>query len=316
MSRQYAHFAWAVLAFTLSVVLWGAYVRATGAGAGCGNHWPLCNGEVLPRSPGAKTLIEFTHRLTSGLDGILIALLFIGAWRAFPRRHPVRIGAALSLTFLGTEALLGAALVKLEEVAQNASVGRAWWDSGHLINTLTLLASLALTAWWAERSPQSRVRSRAGWPMWPAIVVVVLTAISGAIAALGDTLFPASSLVSGFRQDFDPAASIFLRLRMFHPFLAVTAAVWLAFYAIRAASRRRGARPYARALLTLVSLQIGAGIVNLTLLAPVWMQLVHLLLADLVWISLVLLAAYELFPEAGTRLSGAQPLRSVSEAVR
>jgi heme A synthase len=294
--KNFARFAWGVLAFTLMVVLWGAYVRATGSGAGCGNHWPLCNGEVLPASPGVQTMIEFTHRMMSGIDGVLILFLLAWAVRAFPRSHPARLGAVLSFVFIVTEALIGAALVKLEHVAQNASVGRAWSLSGHLINTLGLLACLALTAWWAGGGSRLDWRSRKWAPIFASILLFVLTGISGAIAALGDTLFPVSSLAAGFRQDFDPAASVFLRLRLYHPFLAAATGVWLAFYAIRTASRRQSARmepakPYARCLLALVTIQVGAGALNVLLLAPIWMQMVHLLLADLVWISLVLLAA-------------------------
>jgi heme A synthase len=296
MSKNFTRFAWMVLAFTVSVVLWGAYVRATEAGAGCGNHWPLCNGEVLPRSPAATTVIEFTHRAMSGIDGILIAGLFLWAFRIFPRHHLARLGAALSFGFLIAEALIGAALVKLGQVAQNVSLSRAWWEAGHLINTLILLACLTLTAWWAsggqERTEKAAPRGRgAGIPAWPAIVLFVLTGISGAIAALGDTLFPAASLASGFQRDFDPAANVLLRLRLFHPFLAVTTAAWLLFYAAHTAIRLPKAKAYARTLLALASMQVAAGALNLLLLAPVWMQIVHLLLADLVWIALVLVIA-------------------------
>src|SRR5262249_46447847 len=140
MSKRFARYAAAVLAFNLVAILWGAYVRASGSGAGCGNHWPLCNGVVVPPAPAAATVIEFTHRALSGLDVLLVACLVFWAFRAFPRRHPVRFGAVLSAIFLATEALIGAALVKLEHVARNASVGRAYSLSGHLINTLTLLA--------------------------------------------------------------------------------------------------------------------------------------------------------------------------------
>jgi heme A synthase len=289
--KNIARFAWGVLAFTLMVVLWGAYVRATGSGAGCGNHWPLCNGEVVPASPAVQTMIEFTHRAMSGIDGVLILILLAWAVRVFPRSHPARLGASLSFVFLVTEALIGAALVKLEHVAQNASVGRAWSLSGHLINTLGLLACLALTAWWAGGGSRLDWRSRKWALISPSILLFILTGISGAIAALGDTLFPVSSLAAGFRQDFDPAANVFLRLRLYHPFLAAVTGVWLVLYAFRTATRTQSARPYARYLLALVAVQLGAGALNLLLLAPVWMQMVHLLMADLVWISLVLMAA-------------------------
>jgi len=280
--KLFARYAGAVLGYNVFVILWGAYVRATGSGAGCGNHWPLCNGVVVPHSAMLNTLIEFTHRIMSGLDILAVGILIVWAYRAFPRQNPVRLGATLSAIFLCTEALIGAALVKLEHVAQNASVGRAYSLSGHLINTLTLLACLTLTVWWARGGGRLNLRSRAAWLALPGILLFALVGISGAIAALGDTLFPAHSLAEGFRLDFDPAASIFIRLRLLHPMLAVATAAWLAFYAFM----------YKRwSLLGLVLLQVGAGALNLLLLAPIWMQMVHLLMADLVWIALILLCA-------------------------
>jgi len=296
MSKTFARYAWAVLAYNLGVVLWGGFVRATGSGAGCGNHWPLCNGTVTQHSPSAATIIEFTHRLMSGLDLALVALLVVWAFRRFPRRHPVRLGATLSAVFLLTEALIGAALVLLQHVARNASVSRAYWLSTHLINTLMLLACLTLTAWWSAKrvgqaAPPALPRRRTVWMAGVSLASVVVLGVSGAIAALGDTLFPASSLAAGLAQDLDPAAHIFLRLRLLHPLIAVAVGAWLLFYAVSSASRRPDVGRPAWSLVALLGAQIGAGVVNLLLLAPVWMQLVHLLLADLLWITLVLLSA-------------------------
>jgi heme A synthase len=293
MPKTFARYAWAVLAYNLGVVLWGGFVRATGSGAGCGNHWPLCNGTVIQHSPSAATIIEFTHRVSSGLDLALVALLVVWAFRRFPRRHPVRLGAALSALFLLTEALIGAALVLLQQVARNASVSRAYSLSTHLINTLTLLACLALTAWWAtpRPAPQGVASASRVWMAVVSLASVVVLGVSGAIAALGDTLFPASSVAAGLAQDLDPAAHIFLRLRLFHPLIAAVVGAWLLFYAASSASRRPYVAGWAWRLAALVGTQIVAGLVNLVLLAPVWMQLVHLLLADLLWITLVLLSA-------------------------
>jgi heme a synthase len=293
-SRSFARYAACVLAYNVVVVLWGAYVRATGSGAGCGNHWPLCNGVVVPQAPAITTIIEFTHRASSGIDVVLVGILLWWAWRAFPRGHSVRLGAVLSAVFLTTEALIGAALVKLEHVAHNASAGRAYSLSAHLINTLTLLACLTLTLWWASGGSRLRIRQRAGWLAAPGIALAVLVGISGAIAALGDTLFPASSLAAGFQQDFDPASSIFLRLRLLHPMLALITGGWLVFYAEATRLRLPPAARFARVLEIAVGLQIAAGATNLFLLAPVWMQMVHLLLADTVWIALILLVAFAL----------------------
>ncbi len=295
--RRFALYAWSVLAFNLAVILWGAFVRATGAGAGCGKHWPLCNGDVLPRSPSLNTIIEFTHRLTSGIDLLLVALLVFWAFRAFPRYHAVRQGATLSGAFLISEALLGAALVQLEHVARNPSSARAYSLSAHLLNTLTLLACLTLTAWWAKGRAPIRVGGRAAWMAACSLGLVMILGASGAIAALGDTLFPSRSLAEGLAQDLDPAASIFVRLRVLHPAIAALAGAWLAFYAVATAGRRPDLRPRAWLLLGMVAAQVTAGVANLLLSAPVWMQMVHLLLADALWISLVLLCAGTLEPE-------------------
>jgi heme A synthase len=240
-------------------------------------------------APSVQTRIEFTHRVMSGLDLPLVLLLVIWAWRAFPRRHPARLGAVLSLVFVLTEALIGAALVLLGHVAKNASVTRAYSLSAHLVNTLTLLACLTLTAWWASGRPGVRIAGRAGWLAAITLGAVALLGVSGAIAALGDTLFPASSLAAGFAQDLDPASNIFLRLRLWHPLIAAGAAVWVLFYAMNS-----GAGRWSWTVLALVGAQLAAGLLNVTLLAPVWMQIVHLLLADALWIALVLLCAQTL----------------------
>jgi heme A synthase len=300
-SSAFARFAWFVLAWNIAVVLWGALVRVTGSGAGCGNHWPLCNGQFTP-NPTAATMIEYTHRAMTGLDSVLVLALLVWALRAFPRRHPVRLGATLSAVFLVTEALIGAALVKLEHVAKNTSAARGYSLSTHLVNTLALLACLALTAWWTTArsttgTPAIRPRGRAAWMAAIGLAVVLVLGISGAIAALGDTLFPARSLAAGLAQDFDPAASIFVRLRLLHPMIAAGAAVWLLFYAMSSAARRPQVRSAARIMLAFLGAQVLAGVANLLLLAPAWMQLIHLLLADLLWISLVLLCAETLAPD-------------------
>jgi heme A synthase len=291
-NARFARYAWGVLSYNIAVVLWGAVVRATGSGAGCGNHWPLCNGAVMPQIEEMKTVVEFAHRAMTGIDGPLVLLLVIWAFRAFPKGHPARLGATLSGIFLIVEALIGAALVKLDMVAGNTSPMRGYWISMHLINTLTLLACLTLTAWWGGGRPRVRFAGPAVRPVLISAGVMLLLAVTGAIAALGDTLFPSQSLAAGFAQDLDPAASVLLKLRALHPAIAALAAAWLVFFL--ATTPRGQATPYVRLTAVLLGAQLAAGVVNLLLLAPVWMQIVHLLLADLLWIALVLLCAARL----------------------
>jgi heme A synthase len=286
---RFARFAWAVLAYNVAVVLWGAFVRATGSGAGCGPNWPLCNA-VVDRAPSVETLIEFTHRAMSGIDVALVAILAIWAYRGFPRRSPVRLGATLSGIFLVVEALLGAALVLLEHVAKNTSSARAWSMSTHLVNTLTLLACLTLTAWWGMGNPGFRVRGPGARSAFAALVVFVLLGVTGAIAALGDTLFPAQSLAQGLAEDLNPASNLFVRLRWLHPLAAAVGGTWLMLATLAAARNPSLTRP-ARLAAALLAFQLAVGAVNLLLLAPVWLQLVHLLVADAAWVALVLLFA-------------------------
>lgn len=291
-NARFARYAWGVLSYNIAVVLWGAVVRATGSGAGCGNHWPLCNGAVVPQADEMKTVVEFAHRAMTGIDGPLVILLLVWAFRAFAKGHPARFGATLSAFFLVTEALIGAALVKLDLVAGNTSPMRGYWISMHLVNTLTLIACLALTAWWGNGHPRIRFKGPAARPVIISVAMVLLLAVTGAIAALGDTLFPAQSLSAGFAQDLDPTASFMLKLRALHPMIAAMAAAWLVFFL--ATTPRGRATGYVRMTAVLLAAQLVAGVVNLLLLAPVWMQIVHLLLADLLWIALVLLCATRL----------------------
>ena len=282
---SFTRFAWGVLGCNLLVVLWGAYVRASGSGAGCGGHWPLCNGEVVPTAPQIKTIIEFTHRLMSGVALIAVGALWLWSRRAFAPGHRVRKAAVWSAVFLLTEAALGAGLVLFDYVAGNASVGRAVYLSLHLVNTEFLLAMLALTAWWS----MSEVIARPSVMLMTALGAALLVSVTGTIAALGDTLFPATSLAQGLHQDISAAGSFLLRLRIFHPALAILAGIY--FIAVSVISLRTTGRRLALFVLVMAIVQLTAGAVNVLLLAPIWMQITHLLLADLLWIGLVLLAA-------------------------
>src|SRR5205085_164011 len=212
--------------------------------------------------------------------------LCVWAFRQFPKGHLVRRTAALSVAFLLTEALLGAGLVLLQYVDKNESVGRAVYLSAHLLNTQLLLAVLTLTA----------------LQTWPAVTrrlvllaIALAVSVTGAIAALGDTLFPATSLAAGFQSDFSTRAHFLLRLRVIHPILAVAAGVFFALTALSVIRKSTSAhaKVAAWAVALLVVLQLYAGATNLLLLAPVWLQIVHLLLANLLWIALVTLTASE-----------------------
>jgi cytochrome c oxidase assembly protein subunit 15 len=315
--RAFARYAWGVLGYNLLVIVWGAFVRATGSGAGCGNHWPLCNGQVIPRAPALETAIELAHRLTSGLALLLVVGLVVLARRTFAPGHPARRAAWASLALMIVEALVGAGLVLFGWVASDDSPARGWAMGVHLANTFLLLGALALTADRAGRTGAAGPGAPAPLPLAAGLAgaALLVTGVTGAVAALGDTLFPAVSFAEGLRQELSAGSHALLRLRVLHPFAAIAGSVALIAFA-RLALRLRPDERVRRASLALVGLvavQMLVGLVNVLLLAPVALQLVHLLLADLVWIAFVLLAAAALAPGRAEERAGVRPLAQATQ---
>jgi heme A synthase len=304
-SKPLSRLAWFTLGWNVLVILWGAVVRATGSGAGCGAHWPTCNGAVVPIAPTVGTLIEYSHRLTSGIALILVALVLQQVRRHREPFHLARFWSAASMVLILTEAAVGAGLVLFERVAGDTSVARGYWISGHLINTFLLLAALVLTARFVDGPPRPFSASVSplaatfptagrGWPTLLAVLALMATGVSGAIAALGDTLFKAETLREALAQDFSSASHIFLRLRVLHPVIALMGGGLILMVAYRTMTtnpNRPNTRQLGLVLGGLVVTQWFLGLTNLVLLAPTWLQIVHLLVADLIWMSLILVAA-------------------------
>jgi len=289
-------FAWGVLAYFIAVILWGGLVRATGSGAGCGDHWPLCNGTVIQHSPQAATTIEFTHRITSGLSLFSVVALLWWTFAGTVRGHLARGAAIAAVVFTLIEAALGAFLVKLGLTAQSQSPLRAPYLALHLTNTLLLLAALTLTAHLLGRRTgflSGKVRLVAPIGALAAVAVVLIVCVTGSLAALGDTLYPASSLGAAFAQDFSATSAWLVRWRWTHPTVAFVASIFLVWLLLRAArsSSHWDNRGLSALVLFLLAVQYGLGVLDVVLLAPVWLQIAHLLGADLLWSALVVLTA-------------------------
>lgn len=289
-------FAWAVLAYFIAVILWGGLVRATGSGAGCGDHWPLCNGTVLQHSPRVDTMIEFTHRITSGISFFSAVGLLIWTFAGTVRGHLARAAAVWAVIFTLVEAILGALLVELGLTAESHSPLRAPYLALHLTNTLLLLAALTLTAHLLSRKQgytRQTVKFTAPIGATLAMVIVLIVGVTGSLAALGDTLFPASSLSAAFSQDFSATSAWLVRWRWTHPTVAILAGFFLVWLLTRAAQKTShwNNRPLCGLVLVLLALQYTLGVLDVTLLAPTWLQIVHLLGADLLWSALMVLTA-------------------------
>ncbi len=290
------HFAWAVLIYFIAVILWGGLVRATGSGAGCGDHWPLCNGTVLQHSPRVDTMIEFTHRITSGLSFFSAVGLLVWTFAGTVRGHLARAAVVASVAFTLIEAILGALLVKLGLTAQSQSPLRAPYLALHLTNTLLMLAALTLTAHLLSRSRgylRGNVKLVAPVGAVGGILVVLLVGVTGSLAALGDTLFPAESLGSALAQDFSAGSGWLVRWRWTHPTIAFLASIFLIWLLVRAAQRSAhwDNRALSATVLLLLAVQYILGVLDVVLLAPLWLQIAHLLSADALWAALVVLTA-------------------------
>jgi cytochrome c oxidase assembly protein subunit 15 len=275
--------AWVVIVASTLVMLQGALVRATGSGAGCGSHWPTCNGEVIPLIGSTETVMEYSHRILSFLVLVLGVLLLARAWRWRHHRPGLFMFAMMALVLLIFEALLGGATVLLGLTGGNATVGRGIMVASHLINSLLLIGVLTGTVLYSqERSP--------AWPLsvgrqgFLATVLglglmgMVVVMFSGGIAAMGNTMFPAESLAGGLAADFDPDSHPLIRLRVLHPLIAVGVGVYLFLslgfgWWVKPVSQ---ARRLVQFLLGVYLVQLVIGIVNFSLLAPVALQLLHL----------------------------------------
>ncbi|PZA07295.1 MULTISPECIES: heme o synthase [unclassified Meiothermus] len=292
---RFAVYVWVTLAVTLGVILWGDVVQATGSGDGCGAHWPTCNGDLLPLAPGIATFIEFFHRATSGLDFLLVVGLFLWSRRAFPGGNPVRLGAGAALAFMAVESLVGASLVLFRLVGQDASLARAFVAPVHLLNTLLLIGSLALTAWWASGGAPLRWRGQGAvaWALGLGFGALAGLAASGAVTSLGDAIFPVHSTAEAVGRAMTLGEHFLVRLRVLHPFIAVSVGLYLVLAAGLIAYLRPGlaTRRLSRSVGVLYLTQLGMGFLNVYFAAPLFTQLPHLLLADLLWINWVLLMA-------------------------
>ncbi|NDJ15385.1 MAG: heme A synthase [Acidobacteriia bacterium] len=325
-SRNLIYFSWACLVYVIFVIVWGAFVRASGSGAGCGSHWPLCNGQILPSTasvtgaaPAAvsvATWIEFSHRITSGLSLLMVASLFFLVRRgsrlatSAKLRSEQRRAAGWAFGFIVGEAGVGAVLVLQRLVAGDSSLARAVVIALHLANTLFLVAALVWTAM-ALGVPEAAQSGSGlssglsgpgpdGRPLAAALfkrlrrvaALFLVVGASGAIVALGDTLFPAKDLISGMAQDLSASAHFLVRLRVVHPILAVGTAwaLWLVLGAIESSNKNNDLVSkvgfYARFFLVA---QVMLGILNWLLMAPHWLQLVHLAGSNALWVSVVAL---------------------------
>jgi heme A synthase len=292
----FARYAWFVVIWNLVVILWGVFLRASKSGDGCGQHWLTCQGEVIPSAPELKTVIEYSHRITSFLAFVSVLTLLIWTFRKFAKGDSIRKTAVLSFVFVVTEALVGAGLVLTGNTAETLTASRPFWMAGHLLNTFVLLAFLTLTAHYASGGASLRRATGGKYNVALSIGVAAIffVGITGSIAALASMVFPSGTLTEGISKDFSETSSVLLRLRLLHPIAAILTSVFLVYitgWLAKESGNDTSVKRWSNAVSLLVLGQIAFGSATLLMLAPIVMQLGHLLLADLIWISYVMTAA-------------------------
>ena len=305
---RFARYAWFVLAYNIIVIIWGVFLRASKSGDGCGQHWLTCHGEVIPSAPELKTVIEFSHRITSMLDGFIVIGLLVWAFSIWKKKKVEKNRLVLkmaigSFVFVLIEGLLGAGLVLTGNTAETLTEARPFWMAGHLITTLILLTFLTLTAWFAGGGKPLSFDAppKILFLLSLAVAGFLFVGLSGSVAALSSMIFPSQTLTEGIAKDFSATSHILLRLRISHPILSVAVGVYLIFLAgwLKAKAKENSdISRWTNILTILVLIQFAVGALTLITLAPIVMQIIHLVLADAVWITFVLLSANVLAKES------------------
>lgn len=296
MQKKFAKFAWFVLVYNIVVVIWGVFLRASKSGDGCGKYWLTCHNEFIPTAPQLKTIIEFTHRIMSGLDGFIVLGFVIWAFLIYDKGEQIRKFAFVSLIFVITEGLIGGVLVLTGNTAEANTSVRPFLAISHLLNTFVLIGSLSLTAWLASGGNEISLKNKGKyvWILGLGIVGFVFIGASGSLAALSSMLYETKTLTEGLQQDFAGSSPLLLRLRISHPILSILVGISFVFLAGWLKTKAEGnlwVQRFSNALTILVLIQLCFGALTLLMLAPILMQLGHLLLADLMWISFVLMWA-------------------------
>jgi heme A synthase len=291
----FSKFAWITLAYNVVVIIWGVFLRASHSGDGCGQHWLTCNGEVVPSAPQLKTVIEYSHRVSTAIAGLVVLALVVWAIRVSEKGSALRKAAFLSLVFIVVEALIGRGLVLTGNTAGNWTPTRPYWTIGHLINTFLLLAVLTATAWLSDGTKKLKVPANKGVVLMLILgaAVILFIGSSGSLAALSNMFYPSGSVSEGIASDFADTSPMLVRLRISHPIISIIGGVFILFlsgWLGRLKPEKTALSRWSKYVSALILVQLASGAATLFLHAPIVMQLVHLFLADAVWIAFILTA--------------------------
>lgn len=305
--------AYATLGLAYALIVFGAIVRISGSGMGCGDHWPRCYGRWFPPMDQPTLVIEWTHRLLAAITVAMVAALVLAAFRTRGERAGSGRGGVLR------SALLAGALILLQAILGMVTVrmgNTAWATVLHLLNGALLLAALATTVLRAGGLGGAStigvlpVRGRAARGSAAAAGIALVTVLFGGLTA---KIPGANSACQGFplcRGTILPLPS--QHVQFTHRVLA-----FLLFFHVLGLmigfAKRREAPVVVRTVriafaLLCVQLVIAAGMVEMHL--PPVMRSLHEADGIAIWLTLFTLAWLARFPNgSGTREPGGSPSR-------
>ncbi len=274
-----------ILGYSVLVIIFGAFVRASLSGDGCGVHWPDCYGSILPKGAPLQTYIELTHRTTSGFLIILSAALALASFRIFPKSSLFRKAGLLTLVSVLVSAAIGAALVLNRWVEFDRSMARAITMPLHLVNNYFLIGTLILLAMPGEVVNKIRFRKQGevGGLVWGSLAAMFILGGTGALSAMGKTAFTnelsaAQGLSDRLQLHMAADAHPLLKGGISHPLIATGAFILILLTCRQLVKRRPSDEVGFWSNMTSGSMvfQMVLGLVNLAASAPVALQLFHL----------------------------------------
>ena len=263
-------------------IIAGAIVRATGSGDGCGASWPTCNGEIIPELDTPSELIEFSHRSVSGVLLIITLIIFVKSFKDEVPTLQKKIIWSLTF-FVLLEALIGAVIVIYEWVGMNSSAPRIIAVPLHLVNTFGLLGAYTLLFYLTQNS-KTTLNNFFDRGFKIGLFLFLLSGATGSIAALADVIFPSESFITGLAEDFDTNSEVLIRLRILHPIVASALSLYLYSEANRLQNEYQVITKNIK-LLILLGVLLGVSNVISNIILP--LSILHLLMADLLWILYV-----------------------------
>jgi heme a synthase len=267
---RFTRLAWTAATFTYLLIILGAIVRITGSGLGCGEHWPLCNGKLLPPLD-VPTMIEYGHRLAAAAVSVLVAGLAAYAWwlnRGAGSGEPFPPGRApyVALGLLVVQVLLGAVTVALRLPP--------WTVILHLGTAMLLLATLIVIAKGSRFTPGLRPGSLGLALGFVTVLFGALTAnLGAATACLGFPLCNGQLL---------PAGNYLQQVQSTHRLLAYTLFGYVWWWALRTKTRP------VWYVAGIVTLQVAVAAAMILLALPQPLQAAHVAVGAAVWAALVI----------------------------